>query len=171
MKAMSSGPEYCMRFFLLSMLMSATTPLPKVVCVSGETYIQIVLKVVACSCRKSARSVHVKVGQESVDVNQDRMPFIRRAVHADLRRGVRQLVFLDINLLKYWVSEATYQCCRHSRRSARARGASRPRQGRLCELCGVPKLSSPAFDARLASVSVKDPASVSILRFLLLALS
>lgn len=86
---MSSGPEYCMRFFLLSMLMSDTTPLPNVVCVSDVTYIQIVLKVIASSRRKSARSVHVKVRQEAVDVDQDRISFFRRTVHANLGRGVR----------------------------------------------------------------------------------
>lgn len=98
---MSSGPVYCIRFFLLTMATSATALPPNVVCVIRKsTYIQVVLKVIACTGGEAARGVHEKVRQEPMHMDQHRVPLHGGAIHADLRWRMRELVLFHVDLLE-----------------------------------------------------------------------
>lgn len=176
MKAIFSGPVYCNRFFLLSSEISATLFAPKVVWISKvHTYIQVVLKVLACSLRKAAGRMHIEVREKPMNVDQHRVSLLRvsrsstylcRTIHADLGRCLGHLTLFHVNLLEYCMLVALYALI------LSVEGSSESRLGRSHTTVGSTRLvsqvgyirSGSSASPKLARVSVNDPGCASTLR-------
>ena len=56
--------------------------------------------------------MYVKVGEKSVYMHQDWMPFLRCTIHANLWHCMRQLAFFHIDLLKHYTVLGGIQWCK-----------------------------------------------------------